>query len=75
MSFDDMVSEGKFYVTVAESGIDLAHEEPSAKKVPTVFSTFLSFASKDHQEQFIKELGGRFGECRIARLIFEPDKN
>jgi len=53
------------YVIVAEN--DDGHDPMG----PLVFEQYTNTASKEQVEARVKSLNGRFGECRIARLVFD----
>jgi hypothetical protein len=40
---------------------------------PMVFETFVPTATRERAERQIKNLKGKFGECRIAKLVFVDD--
>jgi hypothetical protein len=62
--------EKDVYVVVAERDTGDPNEMSHG---PIVFETFVETATRERAERRIKTLKGRFGECRVAKLVFVDD--
>ena len=58
-----IVDTNDYIVVIAHDGVD---EESG----PLSLETFIKYASIENAMDHIKRLGNRYGECRIAKLVY-----
>lgn len=62
-------NDEEIYVVVADNdGTNIGYNDPNG---PIVMEQYTRVSTKEAMEQRIITMGGRYGNCRIAKLVFE----
>jgi len=62
-------NDDDIYVVVADNdGVHSGYRDPDG---PIVMEQYTRVSTKEAMEQRIITMGGRYGNCRIAKLVFE----